>query len=268
MQEDTTPEAPRAWQSVLAHIEAALLDGTLVPGDHLPPERSLAAELGVGRSSVREAVRVLEAMGLVRTQTGSGPSAGAIIVATPHGALGALMRLQVAASGFRVADVVKTRLVLESSVVGDLADAGEPALAEASALLDAMDSPDLTAQEFLALDAQFHVSLAAASGNEVITAMMAGLRSAIEGYVQDGLASIDDWDTTADRLRSEHRSITAAVTAGDSLAARARMHAHITGYYAQTALVEAEPENPETTPVVATPAGNGHIALSRRTKAE
>ncbi|MGO7983463.1 FadR/GntR family transcriptional regulator, partial [Rhizobium johnstonii] len=65
---------PRAWQLVLEHVESALLDGRLHPGDHLPSERDLAAQLGVGRSSVREAVRVLEVLGLVRTQTGSGPS--------------------------------------------------------------------------------------------------------------------------------------------------------------------------------------------------
>src|SRR5687767_8287615 len=47
-------DAPRAWQSVLEHVEAHLLDGTLTPGDRLPGERALSAELGVGRSSVRE----------------------------------------------------------------------------------------------------------------------------------------------------------------------------------------------------------------------
>lgn len=74
-------EAPRAWEGVLHHIEACLLSGELGPGelgpgDHLPRERALATELGVGRSSVREAVRVLDVLGLVRTQTGSGPKAG------------------------------------------------------------------------------------------------------------------------------------------------------------------------------------------------
>ncbi|TFV98121.1 FadR/GntR family transcriptional regulator [Leifsonia flava] len=255
----------RAWQSVLAHVEAQLLDGTLSPGDHLPPERTLAADLGVGRSSVREAVRVLEAMGLIRTQTGSGPSAGAIIVATPQGAMSALLRLQVAAQGFRVRDVVKTRLVLEAAVVADVAGAASPDLEPSERLLDAMDSSELTPQEFLALDAAFHVSLAAASGNEVVTAMMAGLRSSIEGYVQAGLAVIDDWEATAARLREEHRGILAAIVAGDAFTARARVHSHITGYYTQTALVTEAPPTPETTAVVAAPTGTGHIALSRRT---
>ena len=68
----------RAWQVVLGRIESDLAAGVLKPGDHLAAERTLAAELGVGRSSVREAVRVLEVLGLLRTQTGSGPSSGAV----------------------------------------------------------------------------------------------------------------------------------------------------------------------------------------------
>ena len=47
------PEAARAWQTVLERIETDLLEGTLAPGDRLPPERELASTLGVGRSSVR-----------------------------------------------------------------------------------------------------------------------------------------------------------------------------------------------------------------------
>ena len=79
------PPTARAWRVALEHIESRLLSGELRPGDHLPPERQLAADLGVARSSVREAIRVLEVLGLVRTATGSGPNAGAIIVAHPQG---------------------------------------------------------------------------------------------------------------------------------------------------------------------------------------
>ena len=70
-------DEPRAWQVVLESIERDLLDGRLRPGDHLPGERALSADLGVGRSSVREALRVLEVLGLIRTATGSGPNSGA-----------------------------------------------------------------------------------------------------------------------------------------------------------------------------------------------
>jgi DNA-binding FadR family transcriptional regulator len=234
---DAPAHAPaRAWQVVLERIEGELLDGTLSPGDRLPGERELALQLGVGRSSVREALRVLEVMGLIRTGTGSGPSAGAIIIATPRGGMSTLLRLQVAAHGFPLGDVVRTRLVLEAAVVEALAADPERPTADARAVLEAMDAPGLTAQEFLALDAQFHLALAEASGNVVIAAMMAGLRTAIESYVQAGAERIVDWDATAARLRVEHHAILDAVDAGEVAGARGLIHDHITGYYAAASL--------------------------------
>lgn len=227
---------PRAWETVLARIEDDLLSGALRPGDHLPPERQLATELGVGRSSVREALRVLEVLGLIRTGTGSGPTAGAIIVATPSGGMSALMRLQVAASGFPVADVVKARLILESAVGVELAEGPVSEIPAARQLLDAMDDPGLTPEEFLVLDQEFHRSLADASGNQVVAATMAGLRSAIEGYVTDGLSRIKDWTATSDRLRAEHRGILRAIEAGYAHSIRALVHDHIDGYYREVSV--------------------------------
>ncbi|KAJ1681884.1 hypothetical protein LUZ63_022894 [Rhynchospora breviuscula] len=230
----------RAWRTVLEHIEAEMLDGTRRPGDRLPPERELAAELGVGRSSVREALRVLEVMGLIRTGTGSGPTSGAIIVAAPRGGMEALLRLQVAAAGFPLEDVVRTRLVLETAVVADLAHAPTRSIAEARTVAEAMDAGALEPAEFLALDARLHLALAEASGNVVIAAMMAGLRSSIESYVQEGVSRIADWDATADRLRAEHRAILDAIDAGDAEGARRLVHDHISGYYTQAALTSAD----------------------------
>lgn len=233
----------RAWQDVLERVERDLVAGTIGPGDRLPPERALAAELGVGRSSVREALRVLEVLGLIRTQTGSGPQAGAIVVARPSGGMSALMRLQVAARGFDVADVVATRLVLEAAVVTGLAEADRD-LAASTELLDAMEAggPALSEAEFLALDAAFHVSLATATGNDVIAAIMAGLRSSVEGYVLAGAAFLPSWPATAERLRSEHRAIIAAIDSRDAPLARTRIHDHITGYYAETNLTPPHDE--------------------------
>jgi DNA-binding FadR family transcriptional regulator len=240
---------------VLERIERDLLDGVLAPGDRLSSERELATQLGVGRSSVREALRVLEVMGLIRTGTGSGPSSGAIIIATPQGGMSALLRLQVAAHGFPLDDVVRTRLVLETAVVTELATAPAPAtattpapvepsappLAAARATLRAMDATDLTAAEFLALDAQLHLALAEASGNTVIAAMMAGLRTSIESYVQAGATALSDWDATAHRLRHEHHAIIDAIDARDADTARDLIHHHISGYYAEAGLAREVP---------------------------
>lgn len=233
-QAPTQPPEPRAWEVVLARIESDLLSGVLKPGDRLPGERQLAIDLGVGRSSVREAIRVLEVLGLIRTHTGSGPTAGAIIVATPSGGMATLMRLQVAAQGFAVQDVVDTRLVIETAVVHSLATRAqqtEPDLGHPVSLLDAMDQPTLTEAEFLALDAQFHLSLAEAEGNQVLVATMSGLRDSIERYVLAGVPQLSSWSATAERLRAEHRGIVAAIRSADADDARQAVRSHITGYY-------------------------------------
>lgn len=236
---------PRAWELVLEHIEAELREGRLTPGDRLAPERELATQLGVGRSSVREALRVLEVLGLIRTATGSGPTSGAMIVASPRGGLSALLRLQVAASGFPVDDVVRTRLVLEAAALETLAAAPARDTSSAHAVLDAMDAAGLSPAEFLALDAQLHLALVEASGNVVVAAMMAGLRTAIEAYVLTGAHGLADWDATAERLRAEHRAIVSAVDAGDGAAAHRLVRDHISRYYLEAGL--AHPRQGENT---------------------
>lgn len=230
--------SPRAWRAVLERIESDLIEGRLGPGDRLPGERDLAANLGVGRSSVREALRVLESMGLVRTASGSGPSAGAMIVAAPRGGMATLLRLQLAAQGFPFADIVATRTVLECSVAESLAlrarGAQAPDLVESERLLAAMAVDGLEPDDFLALDARFHLSLAEASGNAVVAAVMAGLRTAIESYARAGAAAARDWPALAGDLRAEHAAVLAAIRAGDPGLARERIRSHITGFYART----------------------------------
>lgn len=227
-----TESTVRAWRLVLDRIESDLLDGTLQPGDRLPPERELATTLGVGRSSVREALRVLEVMGLIRTATGSGPMAGAIIVGTPTGGMSALLRLQMAAQHFAIEDVVHTRVALESGVVAALAADPDRALGDVHRLLEVMDREALSAADFVALDAQLHLALAEACGNEVTVTMMGGLRDAIEGYVIAGTSRVPDWESESRRLRHEHHAIVDTVEGGDADAARSLIAAHILGYYA------------------------------------
>ena len=147
---------------------------------------------------------------------------------------------------------MRTRLILETSVAGDLAEAAPRAdLSGAEALLDAMDAPDLSPAEFLALDAAFHLALAEASGNQVITATMAGLRSGIEGYARAGVATIADWSATSARLRAEHRGILTAIGAADATTARTRIHDHISGYYAET-FIDPTAVSPTPTPTPTT----------------
>ncbi|TCO50517.1 GntR family transcriptional repressor for pyruvate dehydrogenase complex [Kribbella antiqua] len=218
------------YELVLHRVEAELAAGRLRIGERLPGERVLAEQLGISRPSVREAVRVLEAMGVVRTATGSGPEAGAVIVAEPVSPLTAVLRLHLATNHLPMGDVVQTRILLESWAAREAAEQQANA-DELEILLDAMDAPGLSPEEFHRLDAEFHVALSGLAGNVLIAAVMASLRSAIHGYVLAAVPNLPDWEATTVGLRAEHRAILKAVRAGEPDDAADLITAHIRGFY-------------------------------------
>jgi GntR family transcriptional regulator, transcriptional repressor for pyruvate dehydrogenase complex len=227
----------RTHQLVLHWIEDQLSGGQLAVGGRLPAERSLAEQLGVSRTSVREAIRILEAMGVVRAGVGSGPDAGTVVISDPTAALGSALRLHVATQHLPVADIVETRVLLESWAAAR-AKPGAPELDLAATLLDDMDA-DRGVDDFLALDVRFHLALADAAGNAVVSAMMGSLREAIQGYAEKLTANLPDWDATAARLRTEHRDILAAIMNDDGGRAAELVAAHIEGYYKEAGLGHA-----------------------------
>ena len=226
----------RTHQLVLQWIENQLSAGELTLGGRLPAERMLAEQLEVSRTSVREAIRILEAMGVVRAGVGSGKDAGTVVIADPTTALGSALRLHVATSHLPVADIVETRVLLESWAAAR-ARTDSPALTEAAALLTQMDSA-VDAEEFLGLDVRFHLALAEAAGNAVVSAMMGSLREAIQSYAGKFTANLPDWDATAARLRAEHREILAAISHNDGARAADLVAAHIEGYYKEAGLAD------------------------------
>jgi len=214
---------------VVRHVEGELAAGRLHVGDRLPGERALGTQLGISRPSVREGIRVLEAMGVIRTAVGSGPDAGAVVVADTSAGITSALRLHLASSTLPVADVVRTRVLLETWSVREASRRRDPEqLGEAQSLLDAADA-DLTVEEFLQLDAEFHVTLSRAAGNAVVAAIMTSLRDAIHGYVL--AAAPPDWAPMARRLRRQHRNVLDAVRAGDGERAARLVARHIEGYY-------------------------------------
>lgn len=223
----------RTHQLVLTWIEKQLSEGELMVGGRLPAERTLAEQLGVSRTSVREAIRILEALGVVRAGVGSGPEAGTVVISDPTAALGSALRLHVATQHLPIADIVETRVLLESWAAAR-ARADAPELEQAAALLDEMDAVGRGSQEaddFLALDVRFHLSLADAAGNAVVSAMMGSLRESIQGYAGKLTTNLPDWDATATRLQAEHRDILAAIRNDDGGHAAKLVAAHIEGYY-------------------------------------
>jgi GntR family transcriptional repressor for pyruvate dehydrogenase complex len=167
-----------------------------------------------------------------------------VVISDPTAALGSALRLHVATQHLPVGDVVETRVLLESWAAAR-ARPDAPELDLAAALLDDMDE-DRGTDDFLALDVRFHLALADAAGNAVVSAMMGSLREAIQGYAGQLTANLPDWDNTASRLRTEHREILAAIRKDDGGRAAELVADHIRGYYKEAGVgpQDSDPARP------------------------
>ncbi|QKE85824.1 FadR family transcriptional regulator [Arthrobacter sp. NEB 688] len=218
----------RAFELVLRWVDERILGGELEVGDHLPAERDLAAQLGVSRAAVREAVRTLQAQGVVRSSVGAGAAGGTTLTTVPSGALGRLLRLHVALVAFPLPDVVEVRIALERlSVRLAATHATAEDLAAMRALLDEMADPGIDRARFNDCDTAFHVALAAAAGNALARDLTSAIRESMRLPILDRFRHLAVWDDVAPVLRRDHEEIYAAVAAGDADAAAAATEHHI-----------------------------------------
>jgi GntR family transcriptional repressor for pyruvate dehydrogenase complex len=222
----------RIHEIVLGRIEEQIATGQLKVGDRLPAERDLAASLGVSRPAVREAIRVLEAMGTVVQGTGSGPDAGTLLAAVPGEALTHLISLHVMLASIDTADVVRARVALERESTRLAASHAGPADHEVLAgHLAAMDDPKISVAEFNDRDTAFHLAIARASGNVLVTELTTALRVAMRPTLLHALQALTDFPATAAQLAVEHHGIHDAILTGDGDLAADRVEAHIDGFY-------------------------------------
>ena len=224
----------RTYEQVMAQIEEHILDGRLKAGDRLPSERELAASLGVSRPSLRESLRVLEALGIVTIRPGGGADGGAALVdsASGTGGLVNLLKLQLSLGYFSQTEVLETRLALERWSVAEAAvRATTGDHDELAAILDRMDAPAITTGEFNRLDSLFHVRIAESTGNELTAHLMGSLRLAINRQMIEAYARLTDWRATAVTVRAEHRAILGALEQRDPQRAVRLVVDHIEDFY-------------------------------------
>lgn len=222
----------RTYEQVMAQIEERILDGRLKAGDHLPSERDLALSLGVSRPSLRESLRVLEALGVVDIRRGGGPEGGAVLVGTPGPGFVNLLKLQLALGHFSQTDVVETRMAFEMWSVAEAAHrATTDDHAALAGILDAMDDPSIDTREFNRLDTAFHVAIAESTGNALTAHLMQSLRIAINRQMIEAYARLENWQETAKTVRGEHRQILAAIERRDPDEGVHLVRDHITSFY-------------------------------------
>jgi GntR family transcriptional repressor for pyruvate dehydrogenase complex len=232
---DVSSAQKRTYDALLQDIESGLRSGRIKIGDQLPGERILAEKYGISRASVREAMRILDVMGILRSTTGSGPKSGALIISEPSAGLSSALRLHVASSRLPVSEIVEARILLETWAARTAVQQENPTgLEHARELLKAMDKIDIDREEFHALDAQFHLALSALAGNTVIETIMESLSGSIRDYIKDALVSLGQWPVVLEKLRAHHHAIFDAIEAGNGDLAADLLRDHIGWLYEQT----------------------------------
>lgn len=218
---DTT----HGFEGVLDYLTNEILEGRVVPGDRLPNERVLAAQLGASRSAVREAIKVLDAQGVLTSL--AGPGGGTRVAAQQGDALGRMLRLHVALDAISFAEVTETRVVLERAAAMAAAEQRDDAgLAELAAIIAAMwATPD--AARFNSLDTSFHVTIAGLGANRLIRDVTVAIREAVARPILLAEQRLPGWDAMRERLNREHEGIVEALRWGDGALAAQRCEDHI-----------------------------------------
>lgn len=217
----TVPKA----SEVLAHdLTERILGGEFPEETALPTERDLVEQTAMSRATVREALRILEARGLVRIRTGR--AGGAFVRRPGEESLASTVGLVIRGQGLRLDAVHETREAVEPSCAELAArHRDDDDLARLDAANAAMDTAR-DHEDVLAANLDWHLAVAAASHNEILSGLMRALSEAIR-------AATDDESVIDDQVRvttlAGHRSITDAVRRGNAAAARRGMARHVHG---------------------------------------
>lgn len=221
----------RTHEQVVAEIENRLNAGTLKAGDRLPPERQFAEALGVSRGAVREALRILEAIGVVEAGTGSGPTSGSMIVKDSIAGMAMVLRIHLQLASFSQQDLVEIRLLIESMAARKAAEsATSEDIASLRAFIEEMRGTHTTAS-YNDLDSAFHVGIVRASGNSLAAVLMAALREALRQAMVTAFESLEDPVNTMKTLTDEHAAIVEAIADRDGDKAAELVTNHIRGFY-------------------------------------
>jgi len=214
--------APR--EAPLAEITRKLLDfllsGEVEPGSRIPSERQLAEALGVGRSSVREAVKSLSLLGLLDVRQGD----GTYLSRSSSDLLPRVIEWGLLLEEPRIMDLLEARAEIEIVAAGlAAARASSEQVVGLRERLDAMRAAGNDVDAYVDADIAFHLEVANASGNAVLGNLITSLRALLRVWADKVLHFAGETHTSL----AMHEPIVSAIEAQDPAAARDAMRAHM-----------------------------------------
>lgn len=214
------------YELVVEQIRRVIYLGRYLPGDKLPPERELAQQLGVSRTTLREAIRLLEGENLIVVKRGA---TGGIVVTAQGISHGPDRRSLTTAQQEALREIFEYRLAIEGTTarLAAIKRSGDELQAIAEAV-DAMDTlaaetepSAMRVAEFTAADTRFHLLIAQAAQNRHLVRAVEEIRTSMFRP----LGSI--FERLSEKVNEHHRPILDAIAAQDADAAEALMREHI-----------------------------------------
>jgi GntR family transcriptional repressor for pyruvate dehydrogenase complex len=210
----------RLYEQVAKQIHRLIVDGVLKPGDRLPPERELAEKFGIGRSSIRDAIRILEVMGILEPRQGLGtvvrdPSAESLVVPLSS----VLLRKR----GL-VAELLDVRRMIEPALAARAAANATPEdIARMEEILFRQEAKIRRGEPAVEEDSQFHYTLAVVAGNTVVLRVL----DVLMDLLRESRARSLQVRGRPERSFAGHRRILRAIKRRDGAAAQAAVRQHL-----------------------------------------
>jgi DNA-binding FadR family transcriptional regulator len=207
---------------VVDEVQRVIVNGHLEPGMRLSPERELAEELGVSRTVIREAVRILVAKGLLETRPGVGTVVRMVTRDQIVEPLSLLMQTQ--AGGISVDHLHQVRNILEVEIAGLAAlQATEEDIVELRYVLVEMEAVKRVPEAFAAKDAEFHQGLAKTTHNPLLIILLDSIRD----LMREVRLMVTRHPGLREQVMPDHEKILDCIAAQDPNGARQAMAEHL-----------------------------------------
>lgn len=213
----------RVSQVIVDQIKLLIRDGRLQPGDRLPSERELCQRFGVSRVTVREALRVLEASGLVTIRVGA--HGGAFLTTPSAERLGEGLADLLALAPLTAANVTEARVVVELGILPLVVERATEE--DVAALLEIVDEGARAIKEDryeMSMSAAFHIRVAACTHNPAIEMLVQSFHGPMLMSLEQARAAAP---LMGRRGTDEHRKLAQAIAKRDLEAATSVMRTHI-----------------------------------------
>lgn len=207
----------KAYERVISYLETLIRERKIRCGDKMPSERELAATLGLGRNSVREALRMMEHTGIVKSRHGKGN----FFVNQPEKSLNSVFSMMLLTGQSNFGEVSRIRCSLEMEAFEEAVSAEKSKREQLTEILRRMEAEPEQAGEY---DSMFHDCLIQLSGNQLLRTMMQSLAGVCDAEIRQVMEECTQEDAKC--LLSYHREICRCLDDGNVEAGKQQIQGH------------------------------------------